>query len=124
MSSYRRTWSTAAPGAPETEGEPTRHEGANEDYHQPDQNAQERNSDEDSYAEWISWGSPSRSGWRTGSGWWTSSRGNGSCCEDPDEKDEVREHVPEWDGKTETLRVYRRRVDIYVADTKTGRKRR
>ena len=43
----------------------------------------------------------SQSDWRSDDVWWS-----------PPER-EGRDHVPTWDGKTEDLRVYARRVQIY-----------
>ena len=54
--------------------------------------------------------------WRPLQSWESSSTTPASTANAKDEK----EHVPEWDGKSETLKTYRRRVAIYVANSRTS----
>ena len=43
---------------------------------------------------------------------------------DRPDRDDFREHVPEWDGKSEPLKTYARRVGIYCAMSRTAASRR
>ena len=101
--------------------------------HQPEAQGADRS---DAWIGWqytYGWDNECSSSWSPD--WWSSGRsvwpssgadwGHNSWGYDYQARDynDSKEFVPEWDGKSEPLKVYERRVKIYQANSKTSRGR-